>query len=117
MLEYTLVQGQEIHYRISGSLTTESLRAYYAKVEKQYRRYGKVRLLASATSFRGYAGLRAVLVLLRGEPRLLRWVERYALVTEQRGLRLFFRVLAVVIPFPLAVFREGEEAAARRWLT
>lgn len=104
-----------IHYRLNGKLDGADIDRLFAMINPVYRRYGKVRLLAEARHFGGYADWWAIGRLLRHEPTLLWKVNRYALVSHQAWLKGLFRIGSVLAPWMnIGVYKRLGEA--RQWL-
>ena len=98
MLSFSQIIGSTLSYRITGKLTSSDLTRYYATVDEAFRSYGRLNLTAEAIDFRGYAGVRALLLFLRHEPGLIRKVKSYRLYTNQPWLRSSVAALGRLIP-------------------
>lgn len=117
MLRFTHKAGNILHYEVRDRLSAEDLRAYYATIGAHYRRHGKLRLLVRVHDFDGYAGPPALLIFARHEPGLLRKVERYAAVANQRWFRRLINGIDVLIPtVSLRAFAPHETTEAEAWL-
>lgn len=117
MLTFTYKNGPELHYEVSGRLSSSDLRIFYTTLKEHYESFGQLRLFVRAKDFRGYRSLRAIYQLLRHEPALLWRVSRYVIVTGQTELSRVFATLRVLVPtVDIRVVRPSEEALALRWL-
>jgi len=118
MLQFSHKAGNILHYEVRGRLTAADLRGYYTVIDRQYREYGKLRLLVEVHDFRGYENMGALLVFLRREAGLLLKVQRYAAVTDKAWFRRLINGLNYLIPgISFRAFSQAKRAQALKWLS
>jgi len=98
MLEVLPSDGQTFRYRVFGALSTEDLRNFYAAVDRQYQRYGRLDAQVEARGFKGYSDFKAVLTFLRHEPALALKFRTYQLTSNQAWLRRLVAVAGWFVP-------------------
>lgn len=117
MLQFTHKAENVLHYEVHGTLNATELRSYYATIDAHFHRFGKLRLLVRVYDFKGYAGLRVLLVFARHEPGLLRKVERYAAVADRGWFRRLINGMNRLLPgISLRGFPPSQIGKAQNWL-
>lgn len=98
MIELLPSEGSEMKYRVSGTISSTSLRAYYRALNQRYEAYGKLKLEVEVRSFRGYRNWRALWCFLVNEPQLLWKVCRYDVRSDRAWFRQLVKTLDYFLP-------------------
>ena len=98
MLQLLPSTGKDFRYCVSGTLSADDLRSFYAAVDERFAAFGKLSVEVSVVDFKGYASLSALWTFIQHEPGLITKLERYHAVSNQRWFRSVIILLSYIVP-------------------
>ena len=104
-------------FRVSGKLGLDELEQAQGECEAMIRNVGKIKILAVLDNFQGWEKARGWEDLSfadRNDP----YIDKFAIVGNEKWKDLAYAFTAKGLrPVPIEFFADGEETAARQWLT
>ncbi|NJR55397.1 MAG: STAS/SEC14 domain-containing protein [Acaryochloris sp. CRU_2_0] len=115
MIEYKNNSNNNVvELTVDGKITTADFKSLMAKVEADFAKYGKLRVLEDIHSFKGIDPM--VLWSALQQIRRIYDVTHAAIVVDAKWLRMISEVISGIYPFEIKVFERSLIEEARFWL-